>query len=611
MSYKHFANYSLGKHPKKTDRRTLQLARYMPMLPTPPAKIDHASKLPANIGMMGNDQYGDCLSAETRVLTADLRWVEIGSVKVGDKLVGFDEHASGGNFRKGRQYRTAVVERVEPMMKPCFDLVFADGTKIRASFDHQWLRRWRGGVGRESADSMWLRTERMRAGGQRPTRLAKCFATWSDDQSFDAGYLAAAFDGEGCYARSPIGTMKSVNFTQKPNIMLSAVAKMLQDRGFRTEHARQQYSTLSASGYDVLRVGHRQQVARLLGSIRPKRLLSSFEPEQLGGMQSEKIDLVEKLDVGMQPVIAVQTSTRTFIAEGFASHNCTVAAAGHMIQSWSIYGGDLKMDTPSDADILAAYKIVSPNDNGANMLDVLNLWRKTGVGTDKIEGFVEVAPADLVQAKLAIQYFGSIYVGMSLPDTNTFGPWDVAQPSWPPDYYNGHAVNLCAYDDATKMFRVCTWGEVWNLSYGWYQKYVDECYAVLNDIELLQSTGKSPEGFDWTALVYDLSHIGDPVVDPTPTPPPTPTTIGSIVLTAKHSSDHWFVYLNGTAQTPGHTDQLEAVQHADRLRYANQKATIELRNSAVYAVTSAPVAHHAAHHEAQPLRATDDHRDRH
>jgi hypothetical protein len=94
-----------------------------------------------------------------------------------------------------------------------------------------------------------------------------------------------------------------------------------------------------------------------------------------------------------------------------------VAAAGHMIQSWTTYA-DRGTQTLSDDDILASYKIVSPNDTGAYLLDVLNLWRKTGIGGDKIEGFVEVHVTNLVQAKLSVEYFGACYIGVSLPDTN-------------------------------------------------------------------------------------------------------------------------------------------------------------------------------------------------
>jgi hypothetical protein len=178
------------------------------------------------------------------------------------------------------------------------------------------------------------------------------------------------------------------------------------------------------------------------------------------------------------------------------------------------------MQTIPNPDILKAYFDISPNDEGCYMLDVLNYWRKTGIGSDKAEAFMEVASAELTQAKLCIEYFGSCYIGMSLPDENTFGPWTT--PTGPPNPYNGHAVCLIAYDDSKSMFKVCTWGEIWDMSYAWFQKYMDEGYAVLNDIELIISSGKSPEGFNWTELQDDLNHIGDPVTPPEPTPPPEP-----------------------------------------------------------------------------------------
>jgi hypothetical protein len=53
----------LGKHPKKVDPRTLQLARYLtPELPAPPASCDYSVKL-TGLGMMDNDTAGDCTCA--------------------------------------------------------------------------------------------------------------------------------------------------------------------------------------------------------------------------------------------------------------------------------------------------------------------------------------------------------------------------------------------------------------------------------------------------------------------------------------------------------------------------------------------------------------------
>jgi len=189
--------------------------------------------------------------------------------------------------------------------------------------------------------------------------------------------------------------------------------------------------------------------------------------------------------------------------------DCTIAAAAHAVQEWTLYAGK-PMQTIPDSAILSAYKTLSPRDQGCAMLDVLNYWRKTGVGGEKIEAFIETATGDLTQAKLAIELFGSHYIGMSLPRHNTEGPWTAGHPRSRPDPYLGHCVVLLGYDDATKMFKAATWGEVVDMSYGWFRKYVDESYAILDNV-MLSNTGKSPEGFDWAALQDDLAHIHDPV----------------------------------------------------------------------------------------------------
>jgi hypothetical protein len=238
--------------------------------------------------------------------------------------------------------------------------------------------------------------------------------------------------------------------------------------------------------------------------------------------------------------------------------DCAVAAPGHMVQSWSVYAQN-PIQTIPDTQILAAYNVLSPNDTGCYMLDVLNYWKKTGIGPDKLEAFIETSTADLTQAKLAIDYFGSLYIGMSLPDTNTFGPWDVPSPTWKANPYNGHAVCLIAYDDARQMFKVATWGEVWDMSYGWFSKYCDESYACLNDIELIKATGKSPEGFDWAALTDDLNHIGDPVTPPTP----APSTQKPFITTV--SGGNYHVFVNGVMNTNGHVYPWEAQQEAETL----------------------------------------------
>lgn len=63
--------------------------------------------------------------------------------------------------------------------------------------------------------------------------------------------------------------------------------------------------------------------------FRPERLIEKFVSRigsvSLYGRQHRAVGLVEKEFLGMQDVVAIETDTATFIAEGLASHNCFIA----------------------------------------------------------------------------------------------------------------------------------------------------------------------------------------------------------------------------------------------------------------------------------------------
>ena len=82
--------------------------------------------------------------------------------------------------------------------------------------------------------------------------------------------------------------------------------------------------------------------------------------------------------------------------------DCTCAAAGHMIEEWTANTGTEK--TPSNQQILDTYNHFAKGnaDAGANMLDVLKYWRKTGIGGDKINAFVQLEPKSDTQARDAV-----------------------------------------------------------------------------------------------------------------------------------------------------------------------------------------------------------------
>jgi hypothetical protein len=64
----------LGKLPAKFDSRTLRFSKYATGLPDPPQSCDYTPKIPSPLGMLGNDQYGDCGFAAA--VHQEMTWVD-------------------------------------------------------------------------------------------------------------------------------------------------------------------------------------------------------------------------------------------------------------------------------------------------------------------------------------------------------------------------------------------------------------------------------------------------------------------------------------------------------------------------------------------------------
>lgn len=162
--------------------------------------------------------------------------------------------------------------------------------------------------------------------------------------------------------------------------------------------------------------------------------------------------------------------------------DCTFAAMAHMEQ---LFGALLsKKFTFRDSTVVNNYLKLSPNDEGCQMLDVLNFWRKTGLSSHKAFAFMSVDPKNTDHLKLALQLFGGVYCGLALPLSaqNQVGTlWSVpaAGPrgNGAPGSWGGHAVNIVAYDADGVTF--ITWGAKQKATWNFLAAYMDEAYAVL------------------------------------------------------------------------------------------------------------------------------------
>jgi DNA repair photolyase len=147
-----------------------------------------------------------CLAPETPVLHADLVWRPLGEVRVGDDLVGFDEHAEPGRPRK---LRRSAVEAVWWSRRPTLRLLTKHAAVVTTA-EHRWL---------EAHEFRWSQTDELEVGREllhlpiADGRLRPCEATSIDAvepgpvrdvvdiQTSARTFFAAGLATHNCYAR--------------------------------------------------------------------------------------------------------------------------------------------------------------------------------------------------------------------------------------------------------------------------------------------------------------------------------------------------------------------------------------------------------------------------
>ena len=201
--------------------------------------------------------------------------------------------------------------------------------------------------------------------------------------------------------------------------------------------------------------------------------------------------------------------------------DCAFAGQAHADMLWAANAEHRQLPITT-AMVLTAYSSVTgydphddgpggnPTDRGTSLLDALKFWRKRGIDRQTIKAFVEVDTQSVENAKLAIDLFGCLYVGVALPDAVLpSGPGEL--PSWTvtpdgtprtkPDPHNGHCVVYAAYDATGPT--VITWGTTVKASWGFHTAYCDELYAALSPVWLRHD----PPGIDVATLTADLELV--------------------------------------------------------------------------------------------------------
>ena len=266
----------------------------------------------------GTFTTGDfCLAPETRVLTTDLKWIQLKDLEEGELLIGIDEYPEGGKGKR-RKLRESIVTKKTSVLREAYRIFLSDGRIITASGEHPWLVYKKKETGFE-----WATTENL-AEGQKIKQLIKPYEVANSRES---GYLAGFLDGEGWIDQHKSNV---IGVAQNEGHIIDKIEQLLTDKfGFRLSTSFQasekyyEYKRGKLRNLTMLKVSNQRDVIRLLGVIRPERLIENFSIEGREPGDKECFATVSKIEyLGLKlPMISIQTTSKTFIAEGLFTHN--------------------------------------------------------------------------------------------------------------------------------------------------------------------------------------------------------------------------------------------------------------------------------------------------
>lgn len=257
------------------------------------------------------DGVSYCLTPDHEVLMADLTYKMLGDVRPGDKILAFDEN---GKTHQPRRYKTGTVLAADPAVADVYLVTLANGKQFKATADHRWLARKYGTSGWR-----WVHTYELASGN---FELCRPFDVWDADTSWEAGWLSGLLDGEGtlCKPNTQQGGIQ-LSFAQNEGAVLARAESIMSLLGI-------DYTVHTKTGADcrLIRInGTSADKIRVLGRTNPARLIRKFQPEMLGRVQTngDREDVVVSVELlGQREIVMLSTDTSTFIAEGYAHHNC-------------------------------------------------------------------------------------------------------------------------------------------------------------------------------------------------------------------------------------------------------------------------------------------------
>lgn len=258
--------------------------------------------------------YYGCFTPNHKILTSDLIWKNVQDIKIGDKLVGFDEFPE----RKGskRWFKEVEVLHNISLERNVAEIKLSDGTKLTTTLNHPFLVK-RGGTW------VWRKTsELMHFNGK--NEIQRIMPTWENKKDYNEGYVSAFLDGEGHISqverKGRNDTTFSISFCQSDNQILKRLCKCLDEMKF--SYSVRPYDKTKPHVRILNVLGKKQDKVKLLGLIDSEKGKYQFNVNKLNGVTEYETLKIESIKLlGKKTICALGTTGKTYITEGFGCHN--------------------------------------------------------------------------------------------------------------------------------------------------------------------------------------------------------------------------------------------------------------------------------------------------
>lgn len=166
---------------------------------------------------------------------------------------------------------------------------------------------------------------------------------------------------------------------------------------------------------------------------------------------------------------------------------CVIASRGHMTLRLEEFEQKLLIKISNDEIKTEYFKETGGPDSGLYMLSSLSEWRRGWIAAGKnykIYAYSKLDIPDHIDIKACVFLLNGVYLGFNVPQSamnqfNNGQTWDVV--SNDDGIVGGHAIYMKGYNEIGPV--VVTWGKKQQMTWAFWDKYVDEAYGVVDDVD--------------------------------------------------------------------------------------------------------------------------------